>query len=223
MYYIICNISNWQEVNMADYPDWVLAHKKKGTYINCVKGKYYLYAAHSERVPGTKKVRRVSDGYIGRITQEEGLIPVRDKVEGGVAVHEYGLCMALASLCGDILKGLRREFRNATEKVFVAGLLTAAYGGCGKEEYRWSYLSVAYPGLPVWDLTDKQAVGAGRCSRMAADILGREFGGSATEARARLSKVCAVLVNGRFYISDNFKETKEWLTSRNIEWGGWYE
>ena len=110
---------------------------------------------------------------------EDGLIPARNKVDGGVAVHEYGLCLALAALCGDVFKGLRREFRSVTGKVFVAGLLTAAYGECGKEEYRWSYLSVAYPGLPVWDLTDKQAVGAGRCSNMAADILDKEFSGSA--------------------------------------------
>ena len=26
---------------MADYPDWILAHKKKGTYINRVGDKYY--------------------------------------------------------------------------------------------------------------------------------------------------------------------------------------
>lgn len=32
------------------YPDWVLKHKKPGTYINKVGDKYYLYAAHSERV-----------------------------------------------------------------------------------------------------------------------------------------------------------------------------
>ena len=44
---------------MADYPDWVMKHKEKGTYVNFVNGKYYLYKAHSERVPGTKKVRRV--------------------------------------------------------------------------------------------------------------------------------------------------------------------
>ena len=44
------------------YPDWVLKHKIKGTYINCVGDKYYLYAAHSERILGTKKVKRVSDG-----------------------------------------------------------------------------------------------------------------------------------------------------------------
>ena len=62
----------------ADYPDWVMKYKKKGTYINKVGDKYYLYAAHSERVKGTDKVRRVSDGYLGRITEKDGLIPSHD-------------------------------------------------------------------------------------------------------------------------------------------------
>jgi hypothetical protein len=208
---------------MADYPDWVMAHKIKGTYINNVKGRYYLYAAHSERIPGTKKVRRVSDGYIGRITKEDGLIPSRDKVEGDVSVYEYGLCMALAALCKKISVGLRREFRGASEKVFVAGLLNAAYGGRGTIEYNWSYLSVKYPGLVVQNLTDKQTVGADRCARMAADTFYKEFGESTGEVKTRLSKVCAVLINGRFYISKNFKETKEWLSSLNIDWRDWYE
>ena len=55
------------------YPEWVLKHKKKGTYVNCVKGRYYLYAAHSERIHGTKKVKRIFDGYLGRITDRMGL------------------------------------------------------------------------------------------------------------------------------------------------------
>ena len=74
---------------MPNYPEWVLKHKKKGTYINVANGKYYLYAAHSERVPGTSKVRRVCDGYLGRITEKEGLIPPRDKVKGEIIVYEY--------------------------------------------------------------------------------------------------------------------------------------
>jgi len=56
------------------YPEWVLKHKTKGTYINCINGRYYLYGAHSERIPGTKKVKRIFDGYLGRITEEDGFI-----------------------------------------------------------------------------------------------------------------------------------------------------
>ena len=108
---------------MANYPEWVMTHKKKGTYINFVKGKYYLYAAHSERVPGTKKVRRVSDGYIGRITQEDGLIPARDKVTGDVCVYEYGLCMTILDTCNTVVAGLQREFRGAADFVLVSSIL----------------------------------------------------------------------------------------------------
>lgn len=57
------------------YPEWVLKHKKKGTYINKVGNNYYLYAAHSEHIPGTaNKSRRICDGYLGKITEKDGFI-----------------------------------------------------------------------------------------------------------------------------------------------------
>lgn len=45
LYYCITYYVIQGGVTMADYPDWVLQHKKKGTYINHQNGKYYLYAA----------------------------------------------------------------------------------------------------------------------------------------------------------------------------------
>jgi hypothetical protein len=208
---------------MADYPDWVLKHKKKGTYVNCVNGKYYLYAAHSERVPGTKKVRRVSDGYIGRITEADGLIPARDKVSGEVIVYEYGLCMTLLSLCGDISKGLKREFRDAADWVFAAGLLLAAYGCYNTEVYSLSYLSVRYPGLDMSKKpTEKQRTAIGRCGRMASDVMQKRFGPGLEEALERLPGVYMVCVNGRFYKSRVRESTKAWLSDNKIEWGDRY-
>jgi hypothetical protein len=204
---------------MADYPDWVMKHKTKGTYVNAVKGKYYLYAAHSERVPGTKKVRRVSDGYIGRITEEGGLIPARDKVAGEVAVLEYGLCMAMLALCGDIAKGFRREFRGATDRVVVTGILAAAYGGDSLDDYLWSYLSVKFPGLDMAKApTEKQRVAIERCERMARDVMQRRFGDEAGAAARKLSRVFAVNVNGKFYLSKANEETRRLLASLGVDW-----
>src|SRR5665647_2072924 len=113
---------------MANYPDWVIKFKEKGTYINYVKGKYYLYAAHSERVPGTKKVKRVCDAYLGRITEEDGLIPPKDKVAGTVSVLEYGLSSLIFSICSDIHKGFRKTFTKNGDFVVVAAILTFIYG-----------------------------------------------------------------------------------------------
>jgi hypothetical protein len=208
---------------MADYPDWVLKHKKKGTYINRVGDKYYLYAAHSERIPGTSKVKLVHDGYIGRITEKEGLIPARDKIQGEVVVYEYGLCMSLFNLCGKVHQGLVREFRSAADHIFVAGILSAAYGDYSRETYHWSYLSVRLPGLDMRkELTDKQRVGVQRCSRMVMDFAYKRFGDDTTAVMSRLARICRVKVNGRFYSAAISEETKEWLTNQSIDWSDWF-
>jgi hypothetical protein len=187
---------------MADYPDWVLKHKKKGAYINFVKGRYYLYAAHSERVPGTKKVRRVSDGYIGRITEEGGLIPSRDKVAGEVPVYELGLCSAALSLCGDAFAGFAREFRGAADFVSVSAILWAVYGRRDRETFSRSYLCALHPSLDMGRApTPKQETAILRGRRMVSDMLAREFGDALEDALRLLSGIFMVKINGRFYRS----------------------
>ena len=208
---------------MARYPEWVMAHKAKGTYVNCVGGKYYLYAAHSQRVPGTNKVRRVTDGYIGRITQQDGLVPKRAKAPADVRVYEYGLCMTMLGLCGDIAKGFRREFRGATDRILVAGILSAAYGAISPETYGWSFLSVRFPGLDMSkEPTPKQRVAIERCGRMAADVMARRFGADAAMAAAKLSMVCAASVDGRFCPAKISEGLAEWIRAHGIaiDWSG---
>jgi hypothetical protein len=208
---------------MADYPDWVLKHKTKGTYVNRVGDKYYLYAAHSERIPGTKKVKRVHDGYIGRITEQNGLIPARDKVQGEVVVYEFGLSTVLLYLCDNVYSGLRRDFRNVADQVFVAGMLSAAYGDYSQDTYHWSYLSVKFPNLDMQKaLTDKQRFGVQRCERMVKETVRKRFGGDAPVIMARLSRICKVKINGRFYSTALSDETKEWLSDQQIDWRDWY-
>lgn len=202
---------------MANYPEWVMTHKKKGTYINFVNGKYYLYAAHSERVPGTKKVRRVSDGYIGRITLEDGLIPARDKVTGEVCVYEYGLCMTILDTCGTVAEGFRREFRGAADFVLVSSILWETSGKCGSDTFEESYLSVKYPAVNIHKVpTDKQKTGIERGRRMISDMMCRRFGADLPEARERLSKIYMVKVNGQFYRSRMPDGTTEWIKTHEI-------
>ena len=208
---------------MANYPDWVLAHKKKGTYINCVKGRYYLYAAHSERISGTNKVRRVSDGYIGRITEEDGLIPARDKIRGEVIVYEYGLTVALMDICSGIHKGLKREFRDAADWILVAGMLSAVYGGLCRETYSWSFLSVKFPDIDICKVpTAKQATALERCIRMITDLMKKAFGEDSDYAITRLSRIYMVKVDGKYYCSPVSENTKEWLSNHKIDWRDWF-
>lgn len=185
---------------MADYPDWVLAHKKKGTYINKVGDKYYLYAAHSERIPGTNKVRRVSDGYLGRITEKDGLIPTKDKVSKPVLSYEYALSSLTLSLCTNIYNGLRRSFVVYGDFIFTASLLTFIYGFFSQELFCHSWLSLRFPNLSFPPgLTNAQKNGIERGTRMISDSMGRHFGPDLMPLKAACSLATMVSVNGRFY------------------------
>ena len=162
---------------MASYPDWVIKQKKKGTYINKVGDKYYLYAAHSERVPGTNKVRRVSDGYLGRITEADGFIPAKRKLSGQVYVYEYGLSETIFKLCAKIRSGLNREFRANGDFVMAGGALLFMFGELRPELYETTWLSKRLTGFAIRKApTEKQSVGMERTQRMIADTLKGYFG-----------------------------------------------
>ena len=81
------------------YPDWVQAHKKRGTTIKRVGSNYYLYKHTSKRVPG-KKYPQPVDTYIGVITPQ-GVVESRKKKLSltDVEVKEYGFSKALWLLC----------------------------------------------------------------------------------------------------------------------------
>jgi hypothetical protein len=83
---------------MSKYPDWVNAHKVKGTSVKKVGNEYYLYRSTSKRVPGKKYPQPIQE-YIGTITKE-GVVEskVRKISTDRVRVYEYGMSYALQSL-----------------------------------------------------------------------------------------------------------------------------
>jgi hypothetical protein len=175
----------------------VLRHKKKGTYVNFQNGKYYLYAAHSERVPGTDKVRRISDGYLGRITEAEGFIPAKKKLPEDIRVYEYGLSETIISLCAKIFTGLKREFRANADFVAVGGVLLFMHDDIRQAFYESSWLSVRFPGLDMDRRpTGKQRIGMVRTQRMVEDVLTNHFGEGYGTAVCLLPLVRAACTSG---------------------------
>lgn len=55
------------------YPDWVEKHHSPNTTIREVNGNYYLYSCTSKYIKG-KKYPLTIQKYIGKISEEEGLI-----------------------------------------------------------------------------------------------------------------------------------------------------
>lgn len=187
---------------MADYPDWVMQFKVKGTYINHVKGKYYLYAAHSERIPGTGKVKRVCDGYLGRITEKDGLIPARDKVTGDVEIFEYGRSSVIMVLCKNIHSGFKRTFKHNADFVMVAAVLSTIYGCYNNSLFAQSFLSIRFPELDLdKNTTLKQQTAIERGIRMINYTLSGFFKEQSAYAMLHLGTVYKARINGRFYLS----------------------
>lgn len=86
------------------YPDWVLAHKTRGTTVKKVGINYYLYKHSSRRSPG-KKYPQPVDTYIGVVTPDGVVKSGRRKLSlTGIEVKEYGFSKALWLLCPESFK-----------------------------------------------------------------------------------------------------------------------
>ena len=186
----------------ADYPDWVLAHKKKGTYINKVGDKYYLYAAHSERVKGSGKVKRICDGYLGRITEEDGFIPVKNKLKSVPEVFEIGLSYTVVSASGQIHLGLCRSFPKYGDVIYSCSVLSYIYGEYSPELFGHSYLCILFPDISFPDgFTKAQLTGIERGMRMLEEHLGKRFGEDVSRIRSLFPDVRLLRINGQYYLS----------------------
>ena len=206
-------------IRMADYPDWVLTHKTKGTYINKVGDKYYLYAGHSQRVPGTKKVKRICDGYLGRITQDQGLIPPKDKISGPVHSYEFGLSSLVLSLCANIHKGLRRTFVVNGDLVMCASVLTFLYGFFSQDLFLHSWLSLHFPDLSIpEDISAQQKNGIQRGFLMISDTMNRLFGSELPLVKASFSQVTLICANHRLYCCEIPDSVSSLILKYSLEW-----
>lgn len=204
---------------MAEYPEWVLKHKTKGAYINKVGDKYYLYAAHSERIKGTNKVRRVSDGYLGRITEQDGLIQSREKVKDAVISYEFGLSFAILSCADKIHAGLRKSFVKYGDLIYVCSILQYIYGFHSLALFRLSYLQFHFQELFYPDsFTDAQLVGIERGVRMLTDTLAKHFGADLIHSKAYCSTVNLISINKKLYCSNISEELLSLSAKYSISW-----
>lgn len=192
---------------MAIYPDWVLKHKVKGTYVNVVGDKYYLYAAHSVRIKGTNKVRRINDGYIGRITEKDGIIPSRKKTASPIFSYEFGLSFAIISCTKNIHSGLRKSFVKHGDLIYVASILSYMYNYYDKDLFDLSYLHFHFSDLvfPIV-FSDAQQLGIERGTRMIASTLIKYFNEDLNMIKAHFSTVTIINIDKNLCItsiSDN--------------------
>jgi transposase len=102
------------------HPQWALAHKKPGTELRLIKGRYYLYGYKTVYDKEKKRPRKVSGPLIGSITEKEGFIPsakrkleagLPTQISGGILSKEYGVAQLAISQFKPFLDALQEAFK----------------------------------------------------------------------------------------------------------------
>jgi transposase len=135
------------------YPEWVMKHKRPGTNISMIGGKYYLYEVTSVWDKDKKRAKKVTKAYLGRIT-EDGFIPKREKhatlPSVAPSVKNYGGVIVTEAVGSDLLEKLRAVFPELAETIYAIAVLRLLYNHPFKRvenEYVHSYLSEIYKDL----------------------------------------------------------------------------
>lgn len=140
------------------HPDWALQFKTKGTELRFIRGKYYLYRISSKWDKERKRTRKITHEMIGRITQEEGLIPKGQRKKSTekplppVTIKEYGATQFLRALGEDIFTELAHTFPTNWQQIATLAMNRLIYQAPLKNNqflYHESFLSEVMPDLKL--------------------------------------------------------------------------
>lgn len=139
---------------MNKLPEWVLNHKKKGTEIRFLSGRYYMYEVSSKWNPEKKRAQKITGKLLGKITQEKGFVAsdkdtLRSKSINiqNVAVKEYGMSHLIQRITGNYIELLKNYFPKHWQTILALAYGRLLYQSALKNmafHYSHSYLSEDY-------------------------------------------------------------------------------
>jgi hypothetical protein len=145
---------------MSKFPQWVLAHKTKGTEIRFINKHYYLYQITSKWNPEKKRAVKVTLALLGSITQQ-GFIPSEKhqlkskasfQLSSSIVQKEFGFSHFISLFLNDITTNLQIAFPNHWQALLVLAYSRFLYNApLKKVEFRYhhSFLSELYPNLDL--------------------------------------------------------------------------
>lgn len=210
----------------ASYPEWVAKCLSPGQYINKKGNFYYVYAAHSERRPDVGHPVRVSDGYLGRITEQDGFLPARKRKTAQSqppSVPEppfladswnYGAPIAVVLATGMVLSALRTTYRAHGTFIYLCSVLTFLYDIYNEELYRISVLSLLFPNVSFpGKISPETETGIQRGTRMIADKVGAAYSDDWLMMKACFS-VSVLTRNRKGYVLPNLSPSAAALAKK---------
>ena len=140
-------------------PDWVIQHKRPGTEIRRISGKYYLYQISSQWDAKLKRARKKTTAYLGRITPQGFKARKVEQVpldDSPASVRHFGAVHYFEQRSGAILQELERLFPQWGQTLFAGAILRLLYQSPLKKMrffYQNSYASLLWPQAHLSDKT----------------------------------------------------------------------
>jgi len=73
------------------HPTWALKHKKPGTELRLIKGRYYLYEVSSKWNKKKKRAQKITGKILGGITKAKGFVPSGRRKEVGYQLDQLSV------------------------------------------------------------------------------------------------------------------------------------
>lgn len=125
-------------------PIWVAKHKAKGVEIRKIKENYYAYKVKSQWDPIKKRAKKITEKYIGSIT-ENGILPPKHKRNIELKpIKEFGNIFFIKKNSENILSKLKKIFPYSYESIISMAILKLCYNSPLKNysiRYQTSYVS----------------------------------------------------------------------------------
>lgn len=144
---------------MSKHPEWATKHRRRGTELRCLNGKYYLYEVSSKWNPEKKRSQKITGKLLGKITEKDGFMAseknkLRNKQPeiSKVTVKEYGVTAFLNSQLDDFIALLKKHFPDFADIIKVLAYCRLVFQSPLKNaefHYNNSYLSELFPNLKI--------------------------------------------------------------------------
>jgi len=146
---------------MSKHPEWALKHKRKGTELRLINGKYYLYEVTSKWDPEKKRPRKITGKLLGKITKEDGFIEspkrklereAQNKKIESISIKEYGASALIIKHFADYQVLLKKHFPQYWRELVVLAYGRLVHHSPLKNmqyHYQHSYLSEQFKGLKL--------------------------------------------------------------------------
>ena len=141
------------------HPEWALKHKKPGTELRLMKGRYYLYEVSSKWNKEKKRAQKITGKILGRITEDNGFKPSGTRVQSIPQLKELsaktaGIGPFIEIVFKDVLPALRRRFGNEAESIYCASIMRLVHQSPLKNmelHFRHDFLSEVFVNVSLSD------------------------------------------------------------------------